>query len=57
MGVRIVVEGKMVSIFYIDHRLHKDFSILDSNVVTVAEPKAARLNSNYFVKTREIVVV
>ena len=51
MGVRIVVEGKMASIVDIEHRLHKDFSILDSKVVTVAELKAARL------KTGKIVVV
>ena len=56
MGVRIVVEGKMASIVDIEHRLHKDFSILDSKVLTVAEPKAARLNSN-FLKTGRIVVV
>jgi len=57
MGVRIVVVGKMVSNVDIKHRLHKDFSILDSKVVNVAKPKAARLNSNYFVKTGQIVVV
>ena len=47
----------MESIVDIEHRLHKDFSILDSKIVTVAEPKAARLDSNYFVKTEKIFVV
>ena len=57
MGLRIVVECRMVSIVDIEHRLHKDFFILDSKVVIVAEPKAARLNSNYFVKVGKMVVV
>ena len=35
MVVEIVVEVKMVSIVDIKHRLHKDFSILDSKIVTV----------------------
>ena len=56
MVVEIVVEDRLASIVDIKHRLHKDFSILDSKVVTVAEPKAATLNSNYFVKTKQIVV-
>ena len=55
--VEIVVEGRMASIVDIEHTLHKDFVILDSKVMIVAESKAARLNSNYFVKTGQIVVV
>jgi len=51
------VEGKMASIVDIEHTLHKDFSILDSKVVTVAEPKVAKLNSNYLVKAGKIVGV
>ena len=47
----------MASIGDIEHKLHKDFSILDSKVVTVAEPKAARLDSNYFVKIEQIFVL
>lgn len=47
----------MASIVDIDHRLHKDFAILDSKTMIVAEPKVARLDSNYFVKTELIVVV
>ena len=47
----------MASIVDIEHRIHKDFSILDSKIVTVAEPKAVRLDSNYFVKTEQIFVV
>ena len=57
MVVEIVVEGRMTSIVNIEHRLHKDFSILHSKAMTMAEPKVARLNSNYFVKTKQIVVV
>ena len=57
MVVEIVVEGMMARIVDIEHRLHKDFSILDSKVVTMAEPKAAKLDSNYFVKTKQIVVI
>jgi len=56
MGVIIVVEGNMASIVDIEHRLHRAFSILDSKVVTVAEPKVVRLNSNYLVKIRKIIV-
>ena len=52
-----MVEGNIVSIVDIEHRLHKDFSILDSKIVTVAEPKAASLDSNYFVKTDQIFLV
>ena len=55
--VEIVVEGRMASIVDIEHRLHKDISILDSKIVTVAKPKAARLDSNYFVNTDQIFVV
>jgi len=56
MVVEIVVEGKMVSIVDIEHRIHKKNSIHDSKAMTMVEPKAVRLNSNYFVKTGEIVV-
>ena len=52
MVVKILVEGKMAIIVDIEHRIH----ILDSKVVTMAEPMAARMNSNYFVKTLQIVV-
>ena len=52
-----MVEDRMVNIFDIEHRLHKDFSILDSKIVIVPEPKAAKLDSNYFVKIEKIVVV
>jgi len=55
-GLRIVVECRMASIVDIKQRLHKDFSILDSKVVIVEEPKADRLNSNYFGKTGQTVV-
>ena len=47
----------MASIVDIEHRLHKDFSILDSKIVVVAEPKAVRLDSNYFVNTEKIFVI
>ena len=57
MGLRIVVEYRMVSIADIENKLHNDFSILDSKVVIVAEPKTTKLDSNYFVKIGKIVVV
>ena len=57
MVVEIVVEDMMASIVDIEHRLHKDFAILDSKVVTVVDPKATKLDSNYFVKTERIVAV
>ena len=57
MAVEIVVEDRMVNIVDIEHRLHKDFAILDSKIVAVAEPKADKLDSNYFVKTEKIVLV
>ena len=47
----------MVNIVDIEHKPHKDFSILDSKIVIVAEPKAAKMDSNYFVKTEKIIVI
>ena len=47
----------MVNIVDIEHKPHKEFSILDSEIVIVAKPKAAKIDSNYFVKTEKIVVV
>ena len=57
MVVEIVVEDRLASIVDIKHRLHKDFSILDSKVLIVVEPKTVKLDSNYFVKIGQIVVV
>jgi len=47
----------MVNIVDIEHKSYKDFSILDSKIVIVVEPKAAKMDSNYFVKTEKIFVV
>ena len=52
-----MVEYRRVSIVDIEHKLHKDFAILDSKVVIVAEPKTTKLDSNYFVKIGQILVV
>jgi len=51
------VEDRMVNIVDIEHKPHKDFAILDSKIVIVVEPKAAKMDSNCFVKTEKIVVV
>ena len=47
----------MVNIVDIEHKPHEDISILDSKFVMVAEPKATKMDSNYFVKTKQILVV
>lgn len=59
IGVGIVVEDedRMVNIVDIEHKPQKDFSILDSKIVIVVEPKAAKMDFSYFVKTEKIVVV
>jgi len=51
------VEDRMVNIFDIEHIPHKDFAILDSKILIVDKPRAAKMDSNYFVKTEKIVVV
>ena len=44
----------MENIVDIEHMLHKHFSILDSKIVTMAKPKATKLDSNC---SEKIVVV
>ncbi len=46
MGVKIAVEDRMANIVDIEHMFHKDFATLDSNIVIVAEPKAANMDSD-----------
>ena len=47
----------MVNIVDIEHKPHKYFSILDLKILIVVEPKAAKMDSNYFVKTKKIFVI